>query len=287
MDQSQVCAVTGSTGYVGSLIVDALSPSMKVVPLARRPVNGDGLQWEFASDRDITEELKARGVTTLVHAAWDMRANTLDELRRSSVAGSRRLFDMASRAGVSRIVFISTISAFATCRSAYGRSKLEVESLVAAMGGTVLRPGLVFGPKSGGLFGAIRGQVLKGKFIPLIGNGRALQYLLHEETLKQVIVRAVSGDFDRAVGAPLTIAHPKPWRFRDLVVHLAREEKRHVTLVPVPWPLLYSGLRAAEVIGAKLPVRSDSVISFIYQNPKPDFSKMHEFGILPLPFQES
>ena len=286
MPASEVCAVTGATGYVGSLIVDAISPQAAVVPLVRRPGNRNDLQWELEAATDISGALRARGVTTLVHAAWDMRANSLDELRGSSVAGSRRLLEMAGRAGVSRFIFISTISAFPGCRSAYGRSKLEVEDTFNSMGGTVLRPGLVFGPHSGGIFGTIREQVRKSKLIPLIGDGRAPQYLLHEKTLMQVIARAVAGDFD-GEPSPLTIAHPKAWPFRDIVSLIAEEEGRKVTFIPVPWRILYGGLRTSELMQIKLPVRSDSVISFIYQNLKPDFSKMEKYGVEPLPFHSS
>jgi nucleoside-diphosphate-sugar epimerase len=282
MNSPAVCALTGSTGYVGSVLTAALSSMVKVVPLTRREGKGDRIQWDFNSGRDISGELRDRKVEVLVHAAWDMRANTLDELRRTAVAGSERLYSAAARAGVKRIVFISTISAFEGCRSAYGRSKLEVEQMTRAQNGVVLRPGLVYGPTPGGVFGAIRGQVQGGKIIPLIGNGRAPQFLLHEDTLKEVARRAVAGDFPP--GEPITVAHPQPWPFRDLVQKIAEKENRKVTLAPAPWPLLYAGLRFAEMLKVKLPVRSDSIISFVYQNPSPDFSKLSQYGIHPMPF---
>ena len=287
MNSTAVCAVTGSTGYVGSVIADALSPRMKVVPVVRRASGPDSILWDFGSARDITQELRARNVTALVHAAWDMRGNTLHDLRRTAVAGSKRLYEMAKAAGVQRIVFISTISAFPGNRSAYGQAKLEVERMTTELGGVVIRPGLVFGPRSGGVFGTIRNQIRNGKFIPLIGSGNAPQYLLHEQTLKDVVERAVAGDFDSCKGEPITVAHPNPWPFRDLVSSIARAEKRVITLVPTPWPLLYLGLRTAELAKLKLPVRSDSVISFVYQNTSPDFSKLKEFSIDPLPYQDA
>jgi hypothetical protein len=123
--------------------------------------------------------------------------------------------------------------------------------------------------------------------IPLIGSGRAPQYLLHEDTLKSVILRAVLGEYDGSAGEPITVAHPQPWLFRDLVMKIAERENRKVTLVPVPWPLLYAGLRSAETLKLKLPVRSDSVISFVYQNPYPDFSNLSRYDIHPLPFEQA
>jgi len=287
MSSMDVCAVTGSTGYVGSVIASALSERMKVVSVNRRSAGPGNILWDFNSARNITQDFRERGVTSLVHAAWDMRGNTLHELRRTAVAGSKRLYEMARAAGVQRIVFISTISAFPGSRSAYGKAKLEVERMTTELGGVILRPGLVFGPGSGGVFGTIRNQIRNGKFIPLIGSGRAPQYLLHEQTLQDVVQRAISGDFDPSKGEPVTLAHPHPWPFRDLVSSIAHAEKRNVTLVPTPWPLLYLGLRTAELAKLKLPVRSDSVISFVHQNSSPDFSKLKEYGINPLPYQEA
>jgi nucleoside-diphosphate-sugar epimerase len=287
MNSPHICALTGSTGYVGSVLLSTLGKRMKVLPLTRRPVNGDHVAWNFHSERDISPDLRLHGVDVLIHAAWDMQANSLDELRATVVRGTERLYSAAVRAGVKRIIFISTISAFEGCRSAYGQSKLEVERMTHALGGLVLRLGLVYGPTPGGVFGTLRRQIQSGTIIPLIGTGHAPQYLLHEETLKEVAVRAAIGDLDDTSGDPFTLAHPKPWAFRDLLIALAKNEKRKVILIPLPWRLLYAGLRCSEMLNLKLPVRSDSVISFVYQNPAPDFSKIQQYGISPIPFLQS
>jgi len=52
----------------------------------------------------------ARNVKTLVHAAWDMRANSLKEMEKTCVQGSAALFDAAVSAEVERIVFVSSIT---------------------------------------------------------------------------------------------------------------------------------------------------------------------------------
>lgn len=280
------CALSGATGYVGSIIRAALSGEIQVIPLNRRTADISAIQWDFESDRDIADDLRARNTGVLIHSAWDMRANTLHELEQRCVQGSKRLYSMAARAQVKRIIFISTISAFDTAHSAYGKSKFAVEKLTRDAGGVVLRLGLVYGPAPKGVFGAVRDQVKKSKFIPLIGDGRAPQYLLHEETLTSVIRRAAAGEMDGSAGRPLTIAHPTAWPFRDLVLAIAKKEGRTVTLIPTPWPLLYAGLRGAEALHLKVPIRSDSVISFVYQNPKPDFSGLEEYKIEPKPFDQ-
>jgi hypothetical protein len=176
------------------------------------------------------------------------------------------------------------MSAFEGCRSSYGKAKLSVEKLLQGSSNIVFRFGLVFGDQPGGVFGGIRRQVHNRRILPIIGNGLAPQYLLHEKTLTESILRAVCGDFDRAHGVPITLAYPEPWPFRDLVNSIAASESRRVVLIPVPHQLLYAGLRAGEAIGLKLPFRSDSVISFIHFNRSPDFSMLNLLGIDPLPY---
>ncbi len=98
-------------------------------------------------------------------------------------------------------------------------------------------------------------------------------------------MRAVRGDFDHLRAAPITLAHPRPWRFRDLVQGIAASEERRITLVPLPWPMLFAGIRVGEAFGMDLPFRSDSVISFVHYDRNPDFSVMHSLGIEPMPYE--
>lgn len=281
---SGVCAVTGASGYVGSIIQQELQKHMPVVAMVRHPKSDTDIAWSLKSGPDIARTLRARNVKTLVHAAWDMRANNLLEMERTCVRGSAVLFDAAACAGVERIVFVSTMSAFEGCRSSYGKAKLLVEKLLQGSSNVVFRCGLVFGDKPGGVFGGIRQQVQNRRILPMIGCGLAPQYLLHERTLTESILRAAYGDFDRAHGEPITLAYHEPWRFRDLVKSIATSESRQVVLIPVPGQLLYAGLRAGEAIGLKLPFRSDSVISFVHYNRSPDFSMLTPLGINPLPY---
>lgn len=258
---------------------------MPVVGLVRRPTDPSDIPWSLERCEDISEALRTRGVRTLLHAAWDLRATNPREIERTCAAGSAALFSAAERAGIERVVFISSISAFEACRSVYGKSKLAVERMIAGRNHVVLRPGLVFGKQAGGVFGGIRKQLRNSRILPLIGNGQSPQYLLHESTLAEAVVRAVSGEFDSTSAAPITLAHPSPMPFRDLVRDVANAENRKVKLLPIPWQLLWAGVRAGEWAGLRLPFRSDSIVSFIYHDPHPDFSRMRALGIEPVPYR--
>jgi hypothetical protein len=142
---------------------------------------------------------------------------------------------------------------------------------------------LVHGDPPGGAFAKIDHIAKTATLVPLIGDGSSPQYLLDEATLGQVVRRAVSGDFG-GERQPITIANPDPILFRNLLERIAHAAGRRVFLLPVPWRLLYFTLRAGEFLGLKSSARSDSIVSFIYQDAAPDFGPMFRFGIRPARF---
>jgi nucleoside-diphosphate-sugar epimerase len=210
-----------------------------------------------------------------------MKENSLAAMERSCVIGSSKLFDAAAAAGVKKPIFISSISAFTGARSAYGRSKLMVEDMVLRRQGVILRLGMVYGKGDGGAFGSLKKVVRKARIVPLIGDGSLPQYLLHEATLTSVIRRAVRGDFNGA-RRPLSLAQPEPVALRTLLRYIAATQNKRIWLVPVPWVLLYLMLKSAEFIGLDLNFRSDSLISYIFQDPAPDFGALEQYGIEPV-----
>ena len=151
-------------------------------------------------------------------------------------------------------------------------------------GGTVLRLGLVYGDRGGGMFGNLRQVVRTSRFVPVIGDGKTPQYLLNERALGHVVRCAVRGGFSGEID-PITVAHPQPVQFRDVLLHIAGEESRPISLIPVPWTILYAVLWSAEQLGLRLKFRSDSVLSFVYQNDALDFVGIRKLGIDPSSFE--
>ena len=284
MSVEPVVAITGANGYVGSLLVRSLSTQMRVISMVRKPSTPFDRLWRFdMSECEMAQALQLAEATHLIHAAWQMQGDGLEELQRTCVAGTERLLRAARKSGAIRVIFISTVSAFEGARSAYGKSKLEAESIVRAHGGLVLRLGLVYGTGARGLFGALSTLAARSPVIPLIQGGSGVQFLLDEGSLCKVVLRAVQGDFvdERR---PLTLAHPEPKRMADLVRALAACHGRKPLLIRIPWRVPYIALRFTESCGIRLPFRSDSLISFVYQNPAPDFAPLSEHQIDMTPF---
>ena len=284
MNASPILAVTGASGYVGSIIVGASKGEAETVSLVRAPTAEDQIAFSFGGDMDLlAQHLRERRVTHLIHAAWDMQASSAQEVKRICVGGSLDLLAAARRAGVEKFIFISTISAFQGARSTYGRSKLEVEQAFREAGGLVLRLGLVYGDRAGGVFGSMKKIAVTSPIIPLIGDGSAPQYLLDEETLGDVIRRAVRGEF-ASEAQLLTLAHPTPVAFRDILSQIAGACGGRPIFLPTPWRLTYFAACYLERLGFQGKLKSDSILSYVHQNPAPDFGPMRRCAIDPPPF---
>ncbi len=289
---TRVCALTGAHGYVGSALRRGLTAAgWTVVSLSRREKlagdeTGDEIRWSLedasaSGPNALREELRRREVSAVVHAAWDLRLVRPRDLERVNVQGSLRLLDEAQAADVPRFVFISSISAFDEAESYYGKTKLAVEQAVALRGGAVIRPGLVYGERPGGMFGALKAQAGRGAIIPLLGTGRYAQYLVHEDDLAAAVVAAVSTE--KVPQRPVTVAHPEAWPLRSLMQRLAQSQGNNPRFVSLPWPLVYQGLKLAEAAGLKLGFRSDSVIGLVRNNRHPDLNASL-LGVAPRPF---
>lgn len=280
-DSRRVCAVTGANGYVGSRIASHLRREgwrvceMRHDRIAREPDHPDWISFsleEGAKPRDL------QGIELLVHCAYDFRATRWPDITRVNVDGSGRLFEAAGEAGVARIVYISTMSAFEGCESRYGRAKLAIEEMAARHGAVCLRPGLVYGDQPGGTLGALERVVALSPIVPLVDDGRYLQYLVHEDDLCR-LVSVFSNRVEVSSLGPILAAAERPHTLREILEALAIRRGRRVWFVPVPRGLLLALLRTAESVGLRVGFRSDSLISLLNQDLRPDFSPTREMNI--------
>jgi nucleoside-diphosphate-sugar epimerase len=158
--------VTGAGGFIGGRIVEVLHEVdggcvragvrrwSSAARVGRLPV--EIVQCDVSSAESVRSAMK--GIAAVVHCAHgDATTN---------VQGTRIVLDEAQRAGVQRVVHLSTVSVYgrqegslseaspwAPGSNPYGRSKLQSEEICAeyvqrGLAITVLRPTIVYGPYS-------------------------------------------------------------------------------------------------------------------------------------------
>jgi uncharacterized protein YbjT (DUF2867 family) len=123
--------VTGSTGVLGRPVTALLqSLGGDVQTLSRRSGQASH-QGDLVAGTGLGAALD--GVGTVVHCASDTRG-----MGRGDVRATRNLLDAASRAGHPHVIFVSIVGVD-RIPYPYYRVKLDVEGLVWAYGGAVLR----------------------------------------------------------------------------------------------------------------------------------------------------
>jgi len=283
-------AITGASGFVGSLLVRHFEDSgWDVTRLSHSAGTGDKSSVPFRLGEDLAPDIfRSRQISALVHCAYDFGLVKPAEIHRVNVEGSRKLLAAAKAGGVERIAVMSSISAFEGSTSTYGRAKLEIEAAAISVGALVVRAGLVYGDgptTAGGMFGSLAKSVQRG-VVPLIDGGIHPQYLIHEDDLWRLLKRFFEGEI-RDPGKPVVAAASKPWPLRDLLAELARRQGLRPRFVAVPWLPVWAGLRLAEVVHLPVPFRSDSVISLVRQDRNPDFDSLAATGITARDFPAS
>jgi nucleoside-diphosphate-sugar epimerase len=279
---TKVCALTGAGGFVGSRLRRHLEQGgWRVIPWTRQPAPGSNAVAFHLGQQVDPEVLK--GVRALVHCAYDFGSRRWEDITAINVAGSRRLLEAGRKAGVETMVFISSLSAFAGCRSLYGKAKLEIESTAQSLGAYVIRPGLVYSDNPGGMFGRLVEQVRSSRVIPVIWGGKQVQFLLHDEDLGNLVQACLDGRLPKPA-EPITIAHEQGWELKAILGQIARALGKRVSFVPVPWQCVWLTLKALELAGVQTRFRSDSLISMVYQNPCPVFGSPEAFGFKCRPF---
>jgi nucleoside-diphosphate-sugar epimerase len=255
-----VVAITGASGYVGTLAARRYAAAgWTVLALQRRDDNANGVATRrFVLGQPVDASL-LNGVDVLIHCAWDLDITDAGEIDRVNVEGTRRLWVAAAAAGVKRIVLISSMSAYWGTDQVYGRAKLACEEAAAAVGGTSVRLGLVYGPGWGGMAGSLR-KLVQLPVTPLLG-ARSYQYTVHQDDVAEGLFAI--GTAPSVPAGPIGLAHPERVPFRELLRAFGRQAGAAPRLVPLPWRPVYQAMRLMEKLHVALPLRSDSLLGLV------------------------
>ncbi|WP_153445961.1 NAD-dependent epimerase/dehydratase family protein [Vibrio algicola] len=182
--------ITGTSGFVGSNI--KITSAKKVV----RAVNSNVENTNVSNHTHFISSLDSKtnwnnafhNITSIIHLAGLAHNHdyTVEDYKSVNVQGTLHLATEATKAGVKRFVFVSSIGVNGTVthnsvftpgqvacpHNAYAQSKYDAEvglKKIAAETGlevVIVRPTLVYGPNAPGNFGALTKLVKKVPFLP-------------------------------------------------------------------------------------------------------------------------
>ncbi|MFE7118875.1 NAD-dependent epimerase/dehydratase family protein [Streptomyces sp. NPDC057654] len=216
--------ITGANGFIGGRVAESAMavPDLRVRLLTRRPPETRDCRSEHWR-ADLADRTTLRGccegVDTLIHCASRIGAGEA-ESRQVNARGTEALVEEAVRAGVGRIVCLSTAAVHGrgpfsqadsarlpiAPASATSRSRAAAERAVLAAGGTVLRPHLVYGagdrwvvPALLSLYAALRAGV---------AGGRVRQSAIHADALAAALLATALAP--HPLPGAYAVNHPDP-----------------------------------------------------------------------------
>ncbi len=260
--------VTGAAGMLGSRVAELALERGNAVRVLVRP--GEDVSWLASAgvevyQGDVTDRLSVEsavnGVDRVLHCAartgpWGPEA----EYEKVNVYGLKSVVETAMAAGVKRFVHVSSISVHGIdvhgtadetapmCGGSdpYSKSKVAGEQLLQQLirdkGApvSIVRPGLIYGPRDTNSFGRFVRLVEQGKMV-VIGSGNNHLPLIYVEDVAQGIWLA--SEVEQAIGRAYLLVNDEPVTQRDYFNTIARE-------LGVPPPSRHIPYRLALALGA-------------------------------------
>lgn len=266
--------LTGGSGFLGSHIAEALAsrgmpvralvrPSSEVGHLSSVP----GVTLVRGSLDDV-ESLRAAvaGVMGVIHGAGVIKARTPEGFVLGNVRGTANLLAAARGAAVppERFVHVSSLAALGPSHdgrprppgeapaplTAYGRSKLEAESLVRSAASelhtVVVRPPVIHGPRDRETLALFK--AVTWGFLPLTGSPDAVVSTVWARDCAEACVAALGADVPP--GSAFDVEDGEPQTLGAIVGHIERAVGKRVRLrLPIPEPVLRVAAMASEAAG--------------------------------------
>ncbi len=253
--------VTGATGFIGRRLCELLNQKgWTVIGCGRKATEGPWhsfISFDLYDDEKITFPQKIEHV---FHLAG--KAHALDELKQASdtyfqcnADGTRKVLETAIAAEAKSFTLFSSTKAMGEGNAdyqtnapitedfpcypstAYGKSKLEAESETLKASGklrvNIIRPCLVYGPKSKGNLTRMAEAISKNRF-PLVPEFGNLRSVVHVDDLCRLAISIVTND--NVTNKTFIAAEPSPYSTKQIqdIIRNALRKTPNRRAVPIP-----------------------------------------------------
>jgi len=249
-------ALTGGTGFVGQAVIElAYKRGVPLRALARRDqAPRECVEWvrgDLADNRALAALV--RGADTVLHIAGVVNAPDAAGFHLGNVAGTEALVEAAVKAGVRRMVLVSSLAAREPGLSQYGLSKRGGEEIVRAstLDWTIVRPPAIYGPRDREMLELFRAA--RWGVVPMPARGRAS--IVHVDDLARLLVALLSTDDMSGCVFEPDDGHEGGWDHAELAKAIGAAVGRNVMVPRLPAWSLMAAARLDRLVrgkGAKL-----------------------------------
>ncbi|MFK7990106.1 MAG: NAD-dependent epimerase/dehydratase family protein [Sandaracinaceae bacterium] len=246
--------ITGASGFIGSNLRRALlGAGVDVLAIRRKsspePKEGRSVVADYADVDGLTALMGEEKPDWVFHVAGATKGVTYEDFQRANVMPTRNLLLALAEAHpeLARFVMVSSLAAYGPSTPArpleetdtrrpiefYGKSKLEAEQLLEAMGDripwTILRPSGVYGPGDGDYFNLFR-EVESGRNV-FFGNRDRWFSAVYVDDCVAAILAAATSDQSLGKGYFLDDGRPVTWgQFQAAIVEASGKRVRTLNL---------------------------------------------------------
>lgn len=213
--------VAGATGFIGSHILASLrNDGVRVGGFARTAARERDIHTGNLTNPGIFAPLLAGAHTAIQAASYVGDDHKLS--RQINVEGTYNLLEGCSRAGIQRVIYVSTAGIYGFGphynvgvgqstphpASIHSQHRLEAESAVLASGGCVVRPHLVYGRGDRWVLPAIALFIETAGGLPR--KGETLQSIISASELGSAIAHLCRNQPENITGKLFHAARPEP-----------------------------------------------------------------------------
>jgi uncharacterized protein YbjT (DUF2867 family) len=245
-------AVTGANGFIGQALVNSLHEkgySIKafVHHLPVKQLTGVAYYQYSLETSPCAQDFI--DVDILIHLAFQFRPQKIEGID-VNVYAAKALKNL----NVPKYIFISSFAAAdPVTPSYYGVCKRTMEGLFGDS--IVIRPGLVLG--NGGLFGRMRNQLSKRRWVPLLqGGSQVIQTIFIEDLVSNII------DLFEKTPGTYSVAHPDKVLYKTLMLGIARQLNKPVNFIPIPVALMRLIIAAVQIFPSP-PINKDNLAGLL------------------------
>jgi nucleoside-diphosphate-sugar epimerase len=257
--------VTGGTGFIGSALVPRMVQAGYVPRLLVRGVPSSvpppPIEVTVGDVTDVdTLRLALKDVPVVIHMAAATSAGRLDPAvaYRVNVGAASALVE-ACRSSGARLIVLSTQHVYLPAPGLYGRTKRMADRIFLESGVpvTILRPSLVYGPGSRGVFVRLATLVRKLPIIPVIGRGRWRMRPLFLDDLVDVILAVLARP--ELAGRTYDVGGPDLVTYDEFLSAICAAIGRQCRTLHLPLPVSFALAWTLERILPTPPLTTDNV----------------------------
>jgi nucleoside-diphosphate-sugar epimerase len=259
-------AVTGATGYIGKALLAAIAKKgCKSLALSRRPTlwADEWCEYDlFSHELSLPDD-----VDCVIHLAMNFEINSSSE-QEKEIRSATILAEATQKVGA-KFIYISSQTASLNAPTMYGKTKWEIEQVVIAHGGIVVRPGLVYGGKAAGLYYQLQSLVRRFPILPCFFPAPKVQPI-HVDDLCEAILRLNQLTTTRSL---FSLAATSPVSFSEFLSLIATQ-RYHKIYLPFFIPRLI--VDVSKKILPKNPtlIRLNSLFSLPVMNTADDLEEL-------------